>query len=179
MPAFDDQPELTGDVFYLRPLAAADRNALFAAASDPAIWAGHPARDRARRDVFDPYFDFLLRAGGALLVLDRKTGAVAGCSRFYAAEDAPEQIAIGFTFLTRAYWGGAANRELKRLMLTHAFATFREVWFHIDPTNIRSQRATEKIGAVHVGDADLDLAAGRTPWRRYRLTEAAWAAACA
>ena len=58
---------------------------------------------------------------------------------------------IGWTFLTRAYWGGAANGELKRLMLEHAFRFVETVLFVVAPRNFRSQRAVEKLGAVPAG----------------------------
>jgi RimJ/RimL family protein N-acetyltransferase len=40
---------------------------------------------------------------------------------------------------------------MKRLMLEHAFRSVDRVLFIIGPTNRRSQRAVEKIGAVRSG----------------------------
>jgi RimJ/RimL family protein N-acetyltransferase len=57
-------------------------------------------------------------------------------------------VAIGFTFLVRSHWGGRTNRELKRLMLEHAFRQAAVVWFHIGSNNVRSRKAIEKIGGV-------------------------------
>ena len=57
----------------------------------------------------------------------------------------------GWTFLARSHWGGEYNREMKRLMLDHAFRFVGRVVFLIDSANHRSQRATEKIGAVRAG----------------------------
>jgi RimJ/RimL family protein N-acetyltransferase len=54
---------------------------------------------------------------------------------------------IGYTYLERAHWGGTTNREVKALMIAHAFRFARTVWFHVSPGNARSQRALEKIGA--------------------------------
>ena len=70
-PAFDLAPELTGETLHLRPLRQDDFEALHAAASDPATWAGHPSRNRHERDVFRGYFDFLLASGGTLAIIDR------------------------------------------------------------------------------------------------------------
>ena len=53
----------------------------------------------------------------------------------------------------RTYWGGRYNGEMKRLMLDHAFRFVDSVVFLIAPTNFRSQRAVEKIGAVREGTA--------------------------
>ena len=171
---FDYQPMLAGPTLALRPLRVDDLDALHAAASDPATWAGHPTRDRHERAVFEPYFRFLLEQGGTLVVEESAAGRIIGCSRYYRAPDRPDAVSIGFTFLAPEFWGGAVNRELKRLMLGHAFESFPEVWFHIAPSNIRSQRATAKLGAEHVEDAVLDLAGTPAPWTCWRLTQDAW-----
>jgi N-acetyltransferase len=53
--------------------------------------------------------------------------------------------------LARSHWGGVYNREMKELMLRHAFGFVENVVFLVGPQNVRSQRAVEKIGGVHVG----------------------------
>ncbi len=171
---FDMQPELFGRSIALRPLRLDDFDRLFAAAADPEVWAGHPAKDRYKKDVFEGYFRFLLASGSTLVIVDRQSEQIIGCSRYYRPPDRPEAIAIGFTFLNHAYWGGATNFELKTLMLEHAFKAVPEVWFHIDPSNIRSQKATAKLGAEHVYDARLSLSGTEAPWMCFRLSEAAW-----
>lgn len=158
-----------------RPPASRRLYGLHAAASDPAGRAGHPAKDRHRREAFETYVRFLLERGGTPVVEERALGRVIGCSRFYRAPDRPDAVSIGFTFLAPEFWGGATNRELERLMLGHAFASVPEVWFHIAPSNVRSQRATAKLGAEHVEDAVLDLAGSPAPWTCWRLTQEAWA----
>lgn len=164
--SFDTQPTLSDGGITVRALTAADRDAVFAAASDPATWAGHPAHDRWQPEVFGPYFDLLLNSHSVVI---EKDGTVIGASRFYSPPDQPDDIAIGFTFLNSAYWGGAVNAVVKRLMLDHAFATFGTVWFHIAPTNIRSQKATAKFGAVHRYDATLDFSGTPTLWQCWSL----------
>ena len=69
----------------------------------------------------------------------------------YAYDEAASEVEVGWTFLARAYWGGRYNGEMKRLMLRHAFRFVNHVVLLIAPTNIRSQRAAERIGAVHKG----------------------------
>ena len=61
--------------------------------------------------------------------------------------DDAASVVIGYTYLERAHWGGATNREVKALMIAHAFRFARTVWFHVSPGNARSQRALERIGA--------------------------------
>lgn len=172
---FDPQPSLTGPGLVLHPLREADRDPLTVAAADPLIWAGHPARDRHDRAVFDPYFSMLLSSGAGLAIRD-EAGRVIGCSVYYTDTNAPSRLSIGFTFLVRDRWGGGTNRGVKRLMLDHLFATGSEAWFHIAPINIRSQTATKRLGAVFTHEADLDLGAGARRNRYYCLTRECWMA---
>lgn len=148
---FDLQPTLTGDLLELRPLRRDDFDALYAAASDPLIWEQHPEPDRHTREVFQRYFDSAMASGAAFAVIDRRTGKTIGSSRYHGYDEAGSEIEIGWSFLERAYWGGSYNREMKSLMLDHAFRFVRRVLFLVGPQNIRSQRAMEKIGGVRAG----------------------------
>jgi N-acetyltransferase len=148
---FDPQPQLSGRNVSLRPLHSNDRDALYAVASDPLIWAQHPSPDRHRRDQFDVFFDQAIASGGAMLILDGD-GSVIGTSRFHGYDPGASQVEIGWTFLIRDHWGGATNREVKDLMLAHAFASVDRVIFRIGPENLRSRRAIEKLGAGQLGE---------------------------
>ncbi len=148
---FELQPTLKSEILELRPLRPDDFEELYAVASDPLIWEQHPNSDRYKPDVFRKFFDEALASGGALVVLDRTNGRVIGSSRFHCHDLVRSEIEIGWTFLARSHWGGTYNRELKRLMLAHAFRFVDNVIFFIGSTNIRSQRALEKIGGVRIG----------------------------
>ena len=148
---FDLQPVLTGKLLRLRPLVPGDFDDLFAVAADPLLWEQHPARDRYRQDVFSRLFDESLASGGALVAEAIADDRVIGSSRYFGYNEAASEIEIGWSFLARKYWGGTYNREMKRLMLVHAFRFVNQVVFLIGPNNIRSQRAIEKIGAVRAG----------------------------
>lgn len=148
---FDPQPTLVGETVELRPLEAGDYEALRAAASDPLIWEQHPA-NRHEEDVFRTYFDEQLASGGGLVTIERATGEVVGSSRYHAWDAERSCVEIGWTFLVRRHWGGT-NREVKRLMLDHAFRSFESVFFHAHPHNLRSQRAIEKLGAERIEDS--------------------------
>jgi N-acetyltransferase len=144
----DRQPVLEGEHVRLRPLRADDWEALFAVASDPLIWAQHPAHDRWQEPVFRAFFDDALANKGALVALDAATGAVIGSSRFQGLDEADGgSVEIGWTFLARSHWGGRTNHDMKRLMLAHALASVAEVRFLVGETNTRSRRALENIGA--------------------------------
>jgi len=148
---FDPQPFLVGPHVRLRPLQAEDHDELYGVARDPMIWEQHPTPDRYRSDDFDAFFEDAIRSGGALAIMD-SAGALIGSTRFHGHDPAAREVEIGWTFLARSYWGGATNREVKRLMLEHAFQSVDRVVFLIGPQNHRSQRAVEKLGARRVGE---------------------------
>jgi N-acetyltransferase len=149
--SFDLQPNLKGELIELRPLAPADRNDLFAVASDPLIWEQHPESDRYKEEVFKVFFREALESGGAFVVIDKKSQQIIGSTRYYGYDPEKSEIEIGWTFLTRKYWGGRYNREMKKLMLAHAFTFVENVVFFVGEKNFRSQKAMEKIGAIRNG----------------------------
>ena len=148
---FDLQPTLKGELLTLRPLRPEDFHDLYAVAADPLIWEQHPNRDRHREEVFRQFFHEALESGGALIVIDSDDDQVIGSSRFHGYDPEKSEIEIGWTFLARSRWGGLYNREMKQLMLRHAFRFVKKVVFLVGPQNLRSQRALEKIGAVRAG----------------------------
>lgn len=145
--SFDLQPHLPGDLLELRPLGPGDRLPLWEVARDPLLWAQHPDKTRSEPEGFARFFDAALASQSAFAVIERASGQVVGSTRFYDWEPARGEIAIGYTFLARRLWGGEANREMKRLLLDHAFGAAARVWFHVAAMNLRSRRAMEKLGA--------------------------------
>jgi RimJ/RimL family protein N-acetyltransferase len=148
---FDLQPTLKGELLELRPLRPEDFDDLYAVASDPLIWEQHPMKDRHEVEVFKGFFREALESGGALIAVDSKDRQVIGSSRFHGFDGEKSEIEIGWTFLARSRWGGVYNKEMKRLMMGHAFKFVKSVVFVIGPQNVRSQRAIEKIGGAPEG----------------------------
>jgi RimJ/RimL family protein N-acetyltransferase len=149
--SFDLQPNLKGELIELRPLTPEDWDDLFAVASDPLIWEQHPESDRYKAEVFRVFFREALECGGAFAIVDKNSQQIIGSTRFYGYDSEKSEIEIGWTFLARKYWGGRYNRELKQLMLNHAFQFVESVIFYVGENNIRSQKATEKVGGVRNG----------------------------
>ena len=168
---FELQPYLKGRLVELRPLRAEDFDALYSAASDPMIWEQHPESDRWTLPVFNRYFSGAIASGGAFLVLDAETGEAIGSTRYHDFLEEESEIEIGWTFLVRSHWGGPCNREMKGLMLHHAFRFVRSVVFKIGVQNIRSRRAVEKLGGVLEGTS-TDPRGGESVV--YRLTPDGW-----
>ncbi len=168
----DLQPTLTSKRITLRPLAEQDFDPLFAAASDPLVWAQHPEPARGTLEGFTQHFDVALKSKSCLAAIDPAQQSVIGWSR-YTNYDSSRFVMIGHTFLARSHWGGPTNAEMKRLMLQHAFTDVEEVRFAVAEHNLRSRRAVEKLGAELAGAED-------TPrWGQihvlYRLTPQLWA----
>jgi RimJ/RimL family protein N-acetyltransferase len=148
---FDLQPTLKGTLLELRPLRPDDWADLFAIASDPLIWEQHPRPDRCTEPVFREFFREAMESGGALIAVDADERRVIGSSRYFGYDEAGSEVEIGWSFLARSHWGGRYNREMKTLMLRHAFQFVDRVVFLVGPENWRSRRAMEKIGGVLIG----------------------------
>ncbi len=144
----DFQPTLIGDTIIIRPLRPDDWAPMFAAASDPAIWELHPARKRYTEPVFRQFFDVGLASGTAFAFVERASGELVGSSRYYGYDQALSEVEIGWTFVVRRLWGGKINREVKRLMLDHAFGFVDTVIFWVGEHNLRSRGAMTNIGGV-------------------------------
>ena len=154
---FNLQPKLKGEILELRPLLPEDFDALYRVASDPLIWEQHPVNNRHERKVFENFFSDALDSGGALIVIDLKNNNIIGSSRYHGYNPDKDEVEIGWTFLARAYWGGVYNKEMKKLMLGHAFKYVSSVIFLVGINNIRSQQAVLKIGGVRIGNQLDDL----------------------
>ena len=143
---FDFKPVLEGALLTLRPLLRSDFNHLYSVANDPLMWEQHPDKERYKKEVFAKFFEAAMESDHALVAIDRISGFYAGTSRFHDYDATNRQIEIGWSFLGRPYWGGTYNREMKQLMLNHAFQFVDVVNLIIDENNLRSQKAATKIG---------------------------------
>ncbi len=152
--SLDLQPILENELVKIRPLAIADFAALYAVACDPLIWEQHQCKDRWRKEVFQEFFVEAIAAKGTLIIVDKNTGGIIGSSRYKLCEKDRSALEIGWTFLSRDYWGGTYNNSFKMLMIAHAFAHFDNVLFYIDKDNLRSQKAVEKLGSQKVNQSD-------------------------
>ena len=163
--------------FKIRPLIEQDKHALHQSASDPLIWEQHPDRNRHEKEQFERYFNLLLLAGGAMALECKEVDRIIGCSRFYLAPNSSSDWSIGFTFIERKFWGGKANFNIKTLMLDYLFSRGKKVWFHIDKNNIRSQKATMKLGAIPMGECSADLLQTGIPvhYLNFVVTDEIWA----
>jgi RimJ/RimL family protein N-acetyltransferase len=172
----DWQPVLHGDRLLLRPLAREDWDALYGVACDPQIWEVHPAHDRWQEPVFRAFFADALARRGAVAVIDSDTGAVVGSSRWQNHDATRSSVEIGWTFLARSHWGGSYNRELKRMMLAHAFRWVATVEFCVGANNLRSRGAMQKIGGKLADRTELrEMSGGPQRHVFYEITREGFA----
>ncbi len=141
------QPTLRNDLVVLRPLHITDFDGLYKVAKDPLIWEQHPAKERYKKDQFEKIFRAFLESHATLVVLNQSTNSIIGASRYKLVPKDALAVEIGWSFLARQYWGGLYNKSVKHLMIEHAFQTMERIVFYIDQSNIRSQKAVEKVGA--------------------------------
>ena len=144
----DFQPTLIGPTVTIRPISADDWQELFAAGSDPGIWKVHPVPDRYPEPAFRKFFNGAVNSKMGFVFVDHATGQLVGSSRYHGYDPERSEIEIGWTFIVRSHWGGATNREVKRLMLDHAFSFVDTVIFWVGERNWRSQGAMTKIGGI-------------------------------
>jgi N-acetyltransferase len=159
---FNLQPTLTNDLLIIRPLKADDFDNLYKVASDPLIWEQHPAKYRYQKEVFTELFNDGLASGGALVVIDKKTGNIIGSTRFNPVPETDNAIEIGWSYLARAYWGGLYNKSQKHLLMDYAFQHVGHVFFYINKFNMRSRKAVEKLGGNRISHFNNQLLDARS-----------------
>src|SRR5580704_810410 len=106
----DFQPTLRSALVTLRPMTAGDWDGMFAAAADPLVWEVHPVHERYKPEVFRDFFEGGLTSTMCLTIVDPRTDAIIGSSRYHAYDPVLREVEIGWTFLARSYWGGVYNR---------------------------------------------------------------------
>ncbi|MBK6267344.1 GNAT family N-acetyltransferase [Marivirga sp. S37H4] len=173
--SFNLQPaHLKDSLISLHPLQLTDFEQLFKVASDPEVWEQHPNKNRYQREVFENFFKGAMESGGAFLVYDAMGNAV-GSSRFYDYNEEDKSVHIGYTFLAKSCWGKGYNQALKTLMLDYAFQFVEKVIFHVGSTNIRSQKAMTKLGAVKTGEIEVAYFGEAVKHNFvYEMTKASW-----
>ena len=152
----DKRLKVEGDGVRLEPLSAAHLPFLRACANDPALWeltfgvnpftndAG--ARAWLEQTLADP-------AQVAFAIVDKRSGEVAGSTRYMEIVTEHRKLEIGWTFLARRFWRTHVNTEMKFLLLRHAFENWNaiRVQFKAESINERSRAAILRLGAAYEG----------------------------
>jgi RimJ/RimL family protein N-acetyltransferase len=126
-------------------------------AMDAGIWQNLPYNpiDKASFDNFIKELQNKNLNGQTITyVIRNKTNKlVCGSTGFINIDAVNQQLEIGPTWLSPIVWGTKVNIESKYLLLTHCFEKqhIMRVEFRTRETNIRSQKAIEKIGGIREG----------------------------
>ena len=148
---------LQGTSINLVPLEEKHLEELYTAAADKELWALIPT-DCSERDVFYKTYEFAIseRTSGnqyPFVIIHKDTNKIIGSTRFFEIYPADKKLEIGWTWVTKDYWGTTINLECKLLLLTYCFETLKtnRVQLKTKDTNFRSRKAIEKIGGVFEG----------------------------
>ncbi len=169
------RPEnLENDTIKLTPLSKNDFEQLFAVAADPLIWEQHPSSNRYKREVFQLFFDEAILHNTAFLIIEKTSNKIIGSTRYYNYSPENSSVSIGYTFLAKQFWGGQYNKLTKKILLDYAFNLVDKVYFHIGATNIRSQLAIQKIGAIKINSVDFENDGKQLPHFEYLIQKHDW-----
>ena len=148
---------LFGKTVELLPLQKEHFEALYQAAADKTLWELIPT-DCSDKETFTRVYDAALaeREKGneyPFVIYHKPTRQLIGSTRFFEIYPEHKKLEIGWTWITRPYWGTTVNFECKLLLLTYCFETLKtnRVQLKTKDTNIRSRKAIEKIGASFEG----------------------------
>ena len=149
--------ELEGENLKLIKLNVGHLNGLKLISIDERIWEFLPRKIHSTDD-FDAYNKWIFERidNGFLLVytiIDKQADTIIGSTGFLNYDKDNRKIEIGGTWLTPNYWGSKFNLEAKYLLLNLCFAEkdIVRVELKTRETNIRSQKAIEKLGCLKEG----------------------------
>ncbi len=152
-----DPVVLEGKLCRLEPLNAGHVDALTAVGLDESIWTWN-RRPVVDAPGMDRYVSDALAARDAghqqpFVIISRPDDMVVGSTRYGNIDLDNRRVEIGWTWVSPAWQRTGINREVKLLLLTHAFEVLGcvRVEFKTDVRNAQSRRALSGIGAVEEG----------------------------
>ncbi|MBF9235888.1 GNAT family N-acetyltransferase [Hymenobacter sp. BT683] len=141
----------------LRPLEIGDYEALKAVAFEEVLWRYTLTRGDDAVSLA-AYIRQALEAREQglrypFVIVDRKTGAVAGSTSYYNVVPADQRLSIGYTWVGTAFQRSGLNRAAKHLLLSHAFGQlgYERVELETDSRNEKSRTAMARMGATEEG----------------------------
>lgn len=154
-----DRPiALEGKTVRLEPLTLEHADALFEVAQDDDIWQYLAFDTPKTPDEVRRFIEVALQndAKGVdipFAIVHLPDNKVIGSTRYMEVVPHDHALEVGWSWLGRDYWRGAANTESKYLLLRHAFEVLdaNRLQLKTDLRNLRSQAAIARLGAVHEG----------------------------
>lgn len=141
----------------LRPLTKDDELALQEVANDESLWI-YGTSDLSKTGELKKYIasaiaDRMKGICAIWVVIDKKTGSIAGCTRLADISWKDERGQIGWTWIGSDFQGSGLNRDMKFLILSYGFETLglNRIELKADERNHRSRQAILGIGATREG----------------------------
>ncbi|WP_419886597.1 GNAT family N-acetyltransferase [Paenibacillus sp. B-A-8] len=87
------------------------------------------------------------------VIIEQASGQIVGTTRIMHPDLVHRNAEIGCTWISPEYWRTSVNTEAKSLLLHYCFEELKlvRVEFTVVASNLRSQRAVERLGAVREG----------------------------
>jgi RimJ/RimL family protein N-acetyltransferase len=152
-----EQLPLETERLLLRPLVPEDADALFGIFSDPVVvrWGSSPAwTEMKQADAFIQSAVDAQVAGTSLRlgIVRREDSRLIGQCTFYAVSDQNRRAELGYT-LASDCWGRGYMNEALRALVNYGFRTLDMIRLEadIDPRNLASARALERLGFTYEG----------------------------
>lgn len=150
-------PSLFTPRLVLRWLTERDVDALFAIFSDPEVmrYWNAPAMQsmfEARALLNRVHMSFVDRTALRWGIARREDDLVIGTCSLFHLDEQSGRAEVGYA-LGRAYWGQGFIQETLKAVLDHAFGpmNLRRIEAEIEPENVASVRAVERMGFVREG----------------------------
>ena len=141
----------------LRPLTKDDLSALQEIANDDSLWI-YGISDLSKPGELKKYIasaiaERINSVCAIWVVVDKKTGSIAGCTRLADISWKDERGQIGWTWIGSDFQGSGLNRDMKFLILSYGFETLglNRIELKADERNHRSRQAILGIGATREG----------------------------
>ena len=141
----------------LRPMALADTDAIFAMRSDPVVqrYGSHPPwTDRQTAVEYIERNRQEMAAGEHVqfAIVRRGDGVVVGTCTLFHLDESCRRAEVGYTLLP-SHWGHGYANEAVTALLDWGFEhlALNRVEADIDPRNVASERALERLGFTREG----------------------------
>ena len=141
----------------LRPLTKDDESELQEIADEKLLWL-YGTSDLSKPSELKKYIASAIadRSTGICaiwVIIDKKTGRIAGCTRLSDISWKDERGQIGWTWIGNDFQGSGLNRDMKFLILSYGFETLglNRIELKADERNHRSRQAILGIGATREG----------------------------
>ena len=149
--------EMSDGDLSLRPYAAGDATALFAALVDERAWEHIPRVIPIDATALDAMIQAKIVEGLRATFVIRLNHRVVGMSSVLFDPNDPAGVEVGGTQIDPSAWGTGVNQRTKRLLFAVLFAQGAQ-WIQLrtDERNHRSAAAIRKLGAHDLGTRQDD-----------------------